>query len=242
MTFDWVTFTLQIVNVVVLLAILQHFLFRPVADIIAKRQAMSQAAFDDAEKAKAQAEAAKADAERIAARNDADRAEILANAEKEARALIRKRQEEARVKAEQIVAAAEAERERQSRVAERQTLQRASELASAIAVRALASQPSDIKGYAARLAEAIGAMSGPQRDALLNRPDLTLVSPAPLSKGDRDIVLETLGKFGVAPAEATDPDLIAGLELRSGNGVIRNSLAHDLETLSKAMIDGQFKA
>ncbi len=58
MNFDWVTFSFQLVNVLVLLAILRHFLFRPVADIIAQRQAETDAALRAAETAKADADAA----------------------------------------------------------------------------------------------------------------------------------------------------------------------------------------
>ena len=49
MEFDWVTFGLQAVNVLVLLAILRHFLFRPIVAIIAKRQQETEAAMDKAE-------------------------------------------------------------------------------------------------------------------------------------------------------------------------------------------------
>ena len=44
--------------------------------------------------------------------------------------------------------------------------------------------------------------------------------------------------IGCRPIRETDPDLIAGLELRSGSGVLRNSLAHDLQTLADAMKHG----
>ena len=58
MGFDLTTFALQLVNVLVLLAILKHFLFRPVVEIIARRQAETEAALKGAESARAAAEAA----------------------------------------------------------------------------------------------------------------------------------------------------------------------------------------
>jgi F0F1-type ATP synthase membrane subunit b/b' len=38
-SFDWATFAFQLVNVLILLAILRRFLFKPIAGIIAERQA-----------------------------------------------------------------------------------------------------------------------------------------------------------------------------------------------------------
>ena len=71
MTFDWATFAFQLVNVLVLLAILTHFLFRPVAGIISKRQAETDAALERAEAMRAEALAA---AERAKAEADANAA------------------------------------------------------------------------------------------------------------------------------------------------------------------------
>lgn len=42
MRIDWSTLALQTVNVVVLVWLLSRFLFRPVSDIIAKRQAAAR--------------------------------------------------------------------------------------------------------------------------------------------------------------------------------------------------------
>ena len=73
MTFDWVTLGLQLANVLILLAILRHYLFRPVAGMIAARQAAVQAALAQAEAAKTEAAAAatKAEAEAAATRRPA---------------------------------------------------------------------------------------------------------------------------------------------------------------------------
>ncbi|MFW2410409.1 hypothetical protein ACN4GS_22105, partial [Burkholderia pseudomallei] len=48
MRIDWSTLALQTVNVVVLVWLLSRFLFRPVSDIIAKRQAAARKLIDDA--------------------------------------------------------------------------------------------------------------------------------------------------------------------------------------------------
>lgn len=57
MTFDWVTFALEIVNFLVLVWILQHFLYRPVRDTIARRKAAIAKTLSDAAGKRAEAEA-----------------------------------------------------------------------------------------------------------------------------------------------------------------------------------------
>jgi len=65
MRFDWATLALQTVNVLVLLWLLRRFLFRPVADIIAKRKDAAERLLADAAAARDQA---KAEAEQAAQR------------------------------------------------------------------------------------------------------------------------------------------------------------------------------
>nr|WP_232013648.1 hypothetical protein [Cereibacter sphaeroides] len=67
MTFDWLTFAVQIANVLILLAILRHVLFRPVAAMIAERQRVLTASLGAAEAAEARAHAAEAEAAAAAA-------------------------------------------------------------------------------------------------------------------------------------------------------------------------------
>ena len=86
MTFDWVTFGFQLVNVLVLLAILRHFLFRPVAGVIARRQAETDATLKAAADARAGAEAATARAKAEAEATAAARHEVLVKAQAEAEA------------------------------------------------------------------------------------------------------------------------------------------------------------
>ena len=58
MKFDWLTFGFQLVNILVLLAILRHFLFRPLMRLIAERQTQTQVAMDAALRLRAQADEA----------------------------------------------------------------------------------------------------------------------------------------------------------------------------------------
>ena len=84
MQIDWWTLALQAINALVLIWLLQHFLFRPVADIIAARRAAADQLLDDArtERDGAHAEHARASAEAEA--QTARRAELMKVAAAEA--------------------------------------------------------------------------------------------------------------------------------------------------------------
>ena len=86
MHLDWWTLALQTVNVLVLIWILARFFFRPIADVIAKRQRETDKLFADAEAARRQAAAARGEAEKARAEVAAERDRLLADAQKSAQA------------------------------------------------------------------------------------------------------------------------------------------------------------
>ena len=235
MNFDWTSFAFQLVNVLILLAILRHFLFRPVADVIARRQAATEAALKAAADARAQAETASAKAEAEARANAAARQDVLAKAETDAEAQHQAILDKARTEAAKIVADGKAARDGDRSAAQALALAQARDLATAIAVRAFQAQPAATGGYVGRLVSALNGMKPPERDALLKGKDLRLVSSAALPDAISKKVQAALSAFGVTPAMEIDPTLIAGLELRSANGAVRNSLAHDLDRIAEAM-------
>lgn len=237
MTFDWVTLGFQLVNVLVLLAILRHFLFRPVAGVIARRQAETDATLKAAADARAGAEAATARAKAEAEATAAARHEVLVKAQAEAEAQRAAILQKARDEAGKIVADGTARLNRQAEVARDHALARVRDLAAAVAERALATQPQGIAGYAARLGTALKDMPPEERRALLSGARLRLVSAAPLSAKDTALAHKALAGFDLHPAVETDPQLIVGLELRSESGAIRNSLGHDLDRIAEAMRD-----
>ena len=243
MSFDWATFAFQLVNVLVLLAILTHFLFRPVAGIIARRQAETEAALARAEATQAEAEAATERARAEAEANAAARRDVLTKAQAEAETERARLVEESRAEAARIVEAAQAEAEDVVANSEARTLARARDLAETIAARALSAQPRPPTpaAYAARLAAAVSSLSEDGRASLISSGPLTLVAPHPLSEDDLAAVLSALasapGLDGVSPEVAVDPGLLAGLDLRAPSGVVHNSLAHDLARIAEALDD-----
>jgi F-type H+-transporting ATPase subunit b len=241
MQFDWVTFALQIVNVLVLLAILRHFLFRPVAEIIARRQSEIVAARDAAEAAEAAAAKATAEAKAAAEQNILARHDILAAAQTDAESQRRDLVDAARTEAAQIISAARAEATKATEDAETDTLRRARDLAETIARNALSALPvpPDTAGFTALLVAELTAMDADKRRALLSGGDVRLVAPAALSLRETETVRAALHPFGIADlAIEVDPGLIAGLNLKSAAGIVHNSLAHDLTQISEALRNG----
>lgn len=237
MKFDWVTFSFQIVNVLLLLAILRHFLFRPVADIISRRQSETDAALNAAEEARTKAEAATAKAEAEAEATAAARKDVLAKAQAEAEEQHKLLIDKAHDEAAKIIADCKATMEHRADETKVRELARARDLAVSIAERALADQPADMTGYIERLVAALNKLSPEERGALLHSGHLKVVSPAPLPDAEKSAVQTALTPFDIKPDFTSDPVLIAGLELHSDGGVIRNSLAHDIDQLAEAMRD-----
>src|SRR5690625_182353 len=118
MSFDWFTFTAQLINFALLLVLLRIFLYRPVLNLMDRRGEELAAAWEDARAAEAaaQQEEARLLAERTAL--EGDRRERLGRIENEAAELRRARLEEAEAAAERERqrVAAQLERERDTLV------------------------------------------------------------------------------------------------------------------------------
>ncbi|MBU2963211.1 ATPase [Citreicella sp. C3M06] len=240
MSFDWVTFGLQLFNVLVLLAILQHFLFRPVADIIARRQAEIVAAKDAADTAQARAAAAEAMAQDEAGKTAIARNDVLAAAQLEAEQLRATLVATAHSEASKIVDDARSKAARIAADGQTDTLRRARDLAETIAEKALSDlpDPPTAAGFAKRLAAELAAMPEGKRKALLSGANLTLIAAHPPGEQDLASARAVLAPLGLHDAAIeVDPALISGLELRSATGAVFNSIAHNLRRISEALDD-----
>jgi F-type H+-transporting ATPase subunit b len=117
MHIDWSTLGLQTVNALVLIWLLAHFLFRPVADAIAGRQKAAVQLLDEAKAAKAAAQSERDKAAVEAARLADHRAEAFKALEAEAAAAKSTLLAKAQAEADKLLAAGKAEIENK-RVAE----------------------------------------------------------------------------------------------------------------------------
>lgn len=236
MHIDWWTLALQAINVLILVWLLGRFLFRPVMDAIAARQAAADRLIADAAALKTAAQAQKAtlEAQNRAFAADADKRRMELQAELDAERA--RQRDQARAAADaaatQVVAAADTERVRLAA----HLRQRAAELAGRMAEKLLARVPAEATADAMFTAtiERIATLPEEQRRALVAATPVTVVTPVPIGESMRQRYGQALATAlpGMAPPDfATDPALIAGFEIRTPHIVVRNSWRADLDTL-----------
>ena len=243
MTLDWWGLGLQAINVLILVWLLSRVFWRPVAGAITRRQEAAQAMLDEGKTAQAKADAALAEVVEtrggIAAERDAILAEAKAAADTTAKAAL----SEARTKAKSLVAAAQVTINRDTDAAREETAAQASALSVEIATKLLErfKTPAIEATFLDLLVKAIAGMSSSDRKALVaSDADIEIVTATDPEDAERTKIEKTvIDALGGAPKLrfVTDPDLIAGVELRGAHFVLHNSWRADLERLLKEMKD-----
>jgi len=237
MTIDWWTLGLQTVNIVILVWLLSRFFWRPVAAIIEQRRATAQRMLTEGEAKASQAAAALSEIELTRARFAQEREAILTAAHEAAERARAARLEQAATEAASLEAAARAAIQNEKEAADKANAERASHLAVDIAARLAArlDGPAVRAAFLDWLLKAIRALPQPTRQAMAaNGVSLEAISAMPLDPNDqahyRMLICEA---FAARPQIAfkADPDLIAGLELRSPQLVISNSWRADLSQI-----------
>jgi F-type H+-transporting ATPase subunit b len=237
MRIDWATLALQAINLVILVALLSRFLFRPVADLLAKRRAEAARLITEAEAQRAAAEKARAvlDAETAALADK--RAEALRLAAEAAEEERRRLVAAAEKQAGEIVAEARAVAERQRAADAVQDRKRAAELALDIAAKLLARLPTSARAasFLDGIVAEIAALPASARAEMASRP-LELKSAAELDAQERETCRAALSQAlgaEVALSFSVDPSLIAGLELEGSHVRVTNHLRGDLEVIAE---------
>jgi F-type H+-transporting ATPase subunit b len=243
MQIDWWTLALQTANVLILIWLLARFLFRPVAEIVARRQDEANGLLAEAADVRRQAEEARAQLERahagIAGERDKAIAEAHAAAETERTALLARTTEEmTRLRADADAAIS------RDRLAMEETLvNNARELAIDIARRLLGrlGPAAGVDAFLSSLCEQVRVLSPQERAALVRSPEgegVEIVTAAPLSPDATErvgrAVREALGGKATL-AFRNDPAVIAGIELHSRHAVVRNSWRNDLEHIREEL-------
>lgn len=238
MTIDWWTLLLQTVNVLILVWILGRFLFRPVAEIVEKRQAAAKALLSDAEAKRDKARAELAEIADIRNGFAEEHEKIVLDAHKAAEAEKARLMDEARAEAERAQAASRVTLEHERAETERRLTERASELAVDIAKRLVSTLPPDAATAAliASLRDAIADLPEERRDvfaaAAAREQGVTVISASPLSEAEKSQCEDTLADaLGVKASVGfeTDPRLIAGVEVRGGDVILRRTWRNDLD-------------
>ena len=243
MSIDWWTLGLQAINVLILVWLLQHFFWRPVAALIAKRRSDTQTLLDDAAQKRAQADATLAEMEKTRAGFAAERDAILAAAKTDGERTKAQALEAARMEAETLQKAARAAIARDTATAQRASADQAATLAVDIAARLAArlEGPAVEAAFLGWLIDAIKALAPAEKQAVAGgNGTLDLVSALPLKPAEQTrIEKQIIAAFGTQP-EITfrvDRALIVGFELRSPHFLLRNSWQADLQRISKDLRD-----
>jgi len=242
MTIDFWGLGLQAVNVLILIWLLARVFWRPVAAAIAERQETTEAGIRSARATQASADAALAEVTKARIGIAAEHSIALDAAKAEAETASKAAMADARTKADAILAAAKASIAKDTVAAAKANAAQASELALAIAAKLLdrMTTPGVQTAFLHQLIEAIAKMPEADRKALADDPKGIEIVTATDSSAERskiDKAIQTaLG--GTAQLRfVTDPDLIAGLELRSPHFVLHNSWAADLAHIAKTLKD-----
>lgn len=238
MTIDWWTLGLQTVNVLVLLWILRRFLFRPVAAIVAARQAEAARILDDAAAARTAAEAERTAARKEAEATAAGRAAAFSAAKAEADRMRDGLLADARAEADRMIAEARAAAAREGRLAEAAAADNARRLAARLADRLLDRLPPEgrLAGFAAGLADAVADLSADARTRLAAAAPLAVTAARLPDETEAAALKARLAAAFGHPVDvvlAEDPALLAGYELTGGGVVVANSLSADLSRIVK---------
>lgn len=248
MQISWWTLLIQGANFLVLVWLLQRFLYRPVQEVIEKRRKMTFSAAAAAEKSKAEADAAKQRYEEALAGIDTDRKAVLEKARTEVDAERQKILEDARSAAAKKITEAE-KTIQDERLSAREGLKVET---TAIAVRLAKKLLSDLAGsipndiVLARLEAELGRLPPAERQRLdreiqANGAHVEIITARSLNPEEQQTWKSRLEKALEHPIDATfdcDPDVIAGSTLRLPHTVIRATWADQLAAAQEALLRG----
>ncbi|WP_233853674.1 F0F1 ATP synthase subunit B family protein [Paraburkholderia sp. HD33-4] len=245
MKIDWSTLALQTFNALILVWLLARFLFRPVANIIAQRQASANALIDDANASKhaaqAEREALQTEREQLAAQ----RAQAFATVEADARTQHAALLDAARDEAERLLAQAAADRQReraaQAEAASAAAARLAVDIAGKLLDRLLERSPEDMRvaGFIDGLADGVRRLSPGARAAMAGDVPLRLSAPRELTHEERAACEAALAAAFAQPLQldtAIDRTLLAGLELSGAHAVVCNSWRDQLEQIHGGLL------
>lgn len=242
MEFDWTTFALEIINFLVLVWLLQRFLYKPVTPALAQRQAGIEKTLTDARAIRSEAEALKKQYENRMAEWEQEKAQALQQ--------LRQQMEVERTR---LLAALQASLDE-----ERNKL-RAVEQRRAIEQRQHLEEEARIEGgrFVARLLSRLASAELEERIRRLLLEDLPqlpdrelhalraanqtgeakITSAYPLDEAQRADLTEAIGRLAgqaVACEFGQDSDLVAGLRISIGPWMLRSSLLDELQFFTEA--------
>lgn len=238
MELDWTTFVLEIVNFLILVWILKHFLYRPITEAIAKRRAHIEQTLADAKKIQDDALAIQAENTQLRAQWEQKREQMQAQLTEEISAKREKMLKD-------LAAVADQEREKHHaleqqkqqelrRVAEDSATAQATQFAAKLLTR-FASPELEAQIFDAMIADLqqVSAQELQSLVAAAQRAQLQakVVSAFPLSAERRSQLLDVLAKLVGHPLPADfseSPNLLCGLQVNVGPWILHANLQGEL--------------
>jgi F-type H+-transporting ATPase subunit b len=239
MQLDWLTFSLEVVNFLVLVWILQHFLYKPIMATIERRKAAIDKTLADASAGQAQAEELeKKYRNRLDAweqEKEQLRAKVLADVDEERKRRLAEVDQEVDRARERRRAVEAREAEERNRKAEAAALATAMDFVAALLER-IASKEVDER-LAQVVVEDLKALDGGRRKALAAASQdaghrIDVWSAFPLDAACRKRITDEIQEVTGVPARAEfseDGDLVAGLRISIGALVLHANVADELE-------------
>lgn len=245
MEFDGTTFALEIINFLVLVWLLQRFLYKPVTTAIALRQAGIEKTLADARAIRSEAEALKHQYENRMAEWEREKAQAFQQLRQQMEA------ERTRLLAA-LQASLDEERNKLRAVEQRRTLEQRQRLGEEarsegrrFVARLLARLASaELEERIRRLLlEDLPQLPDQELQALRNAPQVegaTISSAYPLGEAQRAELTEAVGRLAGRPVTCEfgqDADLVAGLRISMGPWMLRSSLLDELQFFAEAQHD-----
>ncbi len=245
MEFDWTTFTLEIVNFLILVWILKHFLYHPILDVIAKRRAGIEQALADARRIETEAITVKQQHEQHLAEWEEEKEAARANLLKELAA-----EREHRMAALEAVIAEERQRrsvldERRRRDFEQAAEQQGIAQGAAFSARLLArvASPELEARLYTLLLEDLRGLRAEDRHALAEAAaaaglQLGVQSAFSLDEGKRSELARVLAEITgrTLPVDyRVDAGLVAGFQVNVGPWVLHANLRDESKFFSGAL-------
>lgn len=243
MQFDLWTFGLQLVNFLILLWLLQRFLYRPVQNIIEQRRALVEGKQAEAERLRQTAEEERDKLERLQKEFESGREKRLADLNRELEA------KRVQARTERLLEMKEMKRKAQSEIAaeRRQALLdiqgEVAHLATAMATKVLSERTPQTHLLFEPVENALERLSDAEKERILrdlskDSAKIRVVTPAPLPADAeehwRKRLDDFVGRAGPISFE-TDPTLIDGVEVRFPHAVLNVNFADALGKLKESI-------
>jgi F-type H+-transporting ATPase subunit b len=238
------TFIFQVINVLVVIGGLGFLLFRPLGDLMKKREAFIEESLTNAQKAKQEADALRAEYEKKLGSAEKEAQSILRQATREAQEYKQARIQEAEIAYERMIAKAQEEIEESRKAMLVSLREEVANMAVMAASQVLGRVISDdehlemIRGFIDKvmvLPQVVEELADVHDGQESLRVELTTAAPLPddLCQSLRERLARLGGSKEIRLVVRHDPDLIGGARLRINGVFVDDSISSRLRQLDR---------